>query len=78
MTLSRSAGAHTDASLRIELGGLVNPVAATAAIGPRLQLDGHPLAHGGERWTVQPKALFTEDSATINAFLQTIQDWAMP
>ncbi|BBS90766.1 hypothetical protein WP7S18C02_13810 [Klebsiella sp. WP7-S18-CRE-02] len=39
MTLSRSAGAHTDAQLRIELGGLVNPVATVPAIAPRSMLS---------------------------------------
>ncbi|MBN0756308.1 DUF1176 domain-containing protein, partial [Pseudomonas aeruginosa] len=43
MTLSRSAGAVTDASLRIELGGTGNPVATLAPIAPRLLLDGKPL-----------------------------------
>ncbi|HDG1682429.1 TPA: DUF1176 domain-containing protein [Kluyvera ascorbata] len=74
MTLSRSAGAHTDAQLRIELGGLVNPVAAVPAIEPRLLLDGQPLKLTGEHWKVQPKLLTTGDSVTIDAFLQQIQD----
>lgn len=74
MTLSRSAGAHTDAQLRIELGGLVNPVAAVPAIEPRLLLDGKPLKLGGEHWKIQPKLLSTGDSVTIDAFLQQIQD----
>ncbi|STV87353.1 Protein of uncharacterised function (DUF1176) [Klebsiella michiganensis] len=42
MTLTRSAGAATSASLRIELGGVGNPVAALAPIAPRLRLDGKP------------------------------------
>ena len=74
MTLSRSAGAHTDAQLRIELGGLVNPVAAVPAIEPRLLLDGKPLKLSGEHWKVQPKLLTTGDSVTIDAFLQQVQD----
>lgn len=74
MTLSRSAGAHTDAQLRIELGGLVNPVAAVPAIEPRLLLDGKPLKLSGEHWKVQPKILTTGDSVTIDAFLQQVQD----
>lgn len=74
MTLSRSAGAHTDEQLRIELGGLVNPVAAVPAIEPRLLLDGKPLKLNGEHWKVQPKLLTTGDGATIDAFLQQIQD----
>lgn len=74
MTLSRSAGAHMDAALRIELGGLVNPVAAVPPIAPRLLLDDKPLQRGEEHWKVQPKLLATEDSATIDAFLQQVQD----
>ncbi len=68
MTLSRSAGAHMDAALRIELGGLVNPVAAVPPIAPRLLLDDKPLQRGEEHWKVQPKLLATDDSATIDAF----------
>lgn len=74
MTLSRSAGAHTDTQLHIALGGLVNPVAAVPPIEPRLLLDGKPLKLNGEHWKVQPKLLSTGDSATIAAFLQQIQD----
>lgn len=44
MTLSRSAGAHTDAVLRIERGGLKSPDASEGEIAPRLLLDGEPLA----------------------------------
>lgn len=40
MTLSRSAGAKTDASLRIDLGGLSDPSVKEPAIAPRLLLDG--------------------------------------
>ncbi|VTN10749.1 Protein of uncharacterised function (DUF1176) [Raoultella terrigena] len=74
MTLSRSAGAATDASLRIELGGVGNPVAALAPIGPRLLLDGKPLALVDKRWQVADKLLKTGDSATIDAFLQQVQE----
>lgn len=36
MTLSRSAGAHTDAVLRIELGGLETSTVKESDIAPRL------------------------------------------
>lgn len=46
MTLSRSAGAKTDALLRIDLGGLATPDPKQPAIAPRLLLDGEPLQLG--------------------------------
>lgn len=74
MTLSRSAGARTDAVLRIDRGGLAPPDAKEAAIAPRLLLDGKPLSFNGPHWRVSPWHLMTGDPATITAFLQTIQD----
>lgn len=74
MTLSRSAGAVTDASLRIELGGIGNPVAALAPIAPRLLLDGKPLALTDKHWLVADKLIKTGDSVTIDAFLQQVQE----
>ncbi|VUS58983.1 DUF1176 domain-containing protein [Klebsiella spallanzanii] len=73
MTLTRSAGAATNASLRIELGGVGNPVAALAPIAPRLQLDGKPLALGDKHWQIADKLLKTDDSDTIGAFLHQVQ-----
>jgi hypothetical protein len=74
MTLSRSAGAHTDAVLRIELGGLESSNVKESDIAPRLLLDGAPLSLSGEHWRVTPWQLMTDDPATISAFLQTVQD----
>lgn len=74
MTLSRSAGAKTDAVLRIELGGLATPSAGEPAIAPRLLLDGEPLALDTRHWQLSPWRLSTDDTATINAFLATIQE----
>lgn len=54
MTLSRSAGAHTDAVLRIERGGLKSPDASEGEIAPRLLLDGEPLALSGDKWRISP------------------------
>lgn len=73
MTLSRSAGAHTDAVLRIDLGGLKTPE-GEKEIAPRLLLDGHPLALNGQRWRATAWHLMTDDTATISEFLQTIQE----
>lgn len=73
MTLSRSAGAHTDAVLRIELGGLTAP-ANEKAIASRLLLEGRPLVLNGPHWRITPWQLMTDDPATISAFLQTIQE----
>lgn len=54
MTLSRSAGARTDAVLRIDRGGLAPPDAKEAAIAPRLLLDGKPLSFNSPHWRVSP------------------------
>ncbi|STL29381.1 protein [Escherichia coli] len=74
MTLSRSAGAHTDAVLRIERGGLKSPDASEGEIAPRLLLDGEPLALSGDKWRISPWLLVTDDTATITEFLQMIQE----
>lgn len=74
MTLSRSAGAHTDAVLRIDLGGLEPQDAKAADITPRLLLDGKPLPLTGEHWQITPWHVMTDDPATISAFLQAVQD----
>ena len=74
MTLSRSAGAHTDAVLRIELGGLESSSVKESDIAPRLLLDGAPLSLSGEHWRITPWQRTTDDPATISAFLQTVQD----
>ncbi|WP_097163201.1 DUF1176 domain-containing protein [Enterobacter sp. CC120223-11] len=74
MTLSRSAGAHNDSTLRIELGGPENVLPKIPPIAPRLLLDASPLKLTGERWQVTPWHLSTSDTPAINAFLQHIQD----
>ncbi|MDY1035978.1 DUF1176 domain-containing protein [Enterobacteriaceae bacterium RIT714] len=74
MTLSRSAGAKTDASLRIDLGGLTSPQTKEAPVAPRLLLDGAPLTLDAPHWKLTPWHLLTDDSATITAFLKTIQE----
>lgn len=68
MTLSRSAGARTDAVLRIDRGGLAPPDAKEAAIAPRLLLDGKPLSFNSPHWRVSPRHLMTGDPATITTF----------
>ncbi|HDW1899430.1 TPA: DUF1176 domain-containing protein, partial [Enterobacter hormaechei subsp. oharae] len=50
MTLSRSAGAKTDASLRIDLGGLSAPPVKEPDIAPRLLLDKVPLKLTSQHW----------------------------
>lgn len=74
MTLSRSAGAKTDATLRIELGGLASPAPTEPPIAPRLRLDNAPLTLKAAHWQLTPWRLATDDTATINAFLKTIQE----
>lgn len=74
MSLTRSAGAHNDSTLRIELGGPENVLPKIPPIAPRLLLDGAPLNLAGEHWQITPWHLSTGDSPTINTFLQHIQD----
>lgn len=74
MTLSRSAGAKTDASLRIDLGGLSDPSVKEPAIAPRLLLDGVPVTLERQHWQLTPWHLKTDDAATITAFLKHIQE----
>lgn len=74
MSLTRSAGAHNDSTLRIELGGPENVLPKIAAIAPRLKLDGVALKWPGEHWQITPWLISTNDSPTLNAFLQHIQD----
>ena len=74
MTLSRSAGAKTDASLRIDLGGLSSISAKEAPLAPRLRLDNAPLALDTPRWKITPWHLMTDDAAVIATFLNTIQE----
>lgn len=74
MTLSRSAGARTDAVLRIDLGGLTPPDANEADIATRLLLEGKPLTLDAQNWQISPWHLMTGDATTITSFLQTIQE----
>ncbi len=74
MTLSRSAGAHTDASLRIELGGLEPHSTKPSPVASRFLLDGQPLKLTSPRWRSEPLRVMTSDGATVSAFLAHIQD----
>lgn len=74
MTLSRSAGAKTDASLRIELGGLSRASGKEAPIAQRLLLDNARLTLNTPRWQISPLRLMTDDAVTVTQFLKTIQE----
>ena len=74
MSLSRSAGAKTDASLRIDLGGLSAPPVKEPDIAPRLLLDNVPLKLTSQHWQLTPWYLKTDDTGTITTFLKTIQE----
>ena len=74
MTLSRSAGAKTDATLRIDLGGLADPAVKEADIAPRLVLDKVPLKLDRQHRQLTPWHLKSDDAATITAFLKNIQE----
>ncbi|MEB7342416.1 DUF1176 domain-containing protein [Enterobacter hormaechei] len=74
MSLSRTAGAKTDASLRIDLGGLSAPPVKEPDIAPRLLLDNVPLKLTSQHWQLTPWHLKTDDTGTITTFLKTIQE----
>lgn len=74
MTLSRSAGAHVDVNLRIDLGTLDNAADSAPPVADRMLLDGEPLALGAGKWQITPHHLRTDDPDTINAFLARIQE----
>lgn len=74
MTLGRSAGAHTDAALRIDLGGKDVTPTQEPPVAPRLRLDDSPSPLATERWQITPWHLMTDDASVITAFLQTIQE----
>ena len=74
MSLSRSAGAKTDASLRIDLGGLSATPVKEPDIAPRLLLDNVPLKLTSQHWQLTPWHLKTDDTGTITTFLKTIQE----
>ncbi len=74
MTLERSAGARTDARLRIDYGGIDAPITKAPPIAGRLYLDGQPLALTSDRWQITPWHLVTEDTEAITRFLQKIQE----
>ena len=74
MSLSRSAGAKTDACLRIDLGGLSAPPVKEPDIAPRLLLDNVPLKLTSQHWQLAPWHLKTDDTGTITTFLKTIQE----
>ncbi|RPH21037.1 DUF1176 domain-containing protein [Buttiauxella warmboldiae] len=72
MTLTRSAGAHTDATLRIDLGNMTTAEAKTPPIAPRLAVDGEPLRLDLAKWQETPHHLKTSDADSINGFLEQV------
>ncbi|WP_437886997.1 DUF1176 domain-containing protein [Phytobacter sp. V91] len=74
MTIGRSAGAHTDAALRIDLGGKGLTPTSEPPVAPRLRLDDAPLVLATDHWQITPWHLMTDDAATITAFLKSIQE----
>lgn len=73
MTLSRSAGAHTDVEMRIEKGNFSQPVSDSNPIAPRLLLDGNPFFPTGAKWQITPRRLINNEPLTITAFLAQIE-----
>lgn len=74
MTLERSAGARTDATLRIDFGSKAGPPVKEPPIAPRLLLDESPLQLAAEQWQITPWHLVTDNAGVITAFLKTIQE----
>lgn len=74
MTLSRGAGARTDTVLRIDYGGIDRSVTQAAPLAPALLLDEKPLVPDAKHWRITPLHLFTDDGATIDAFLNEIRE----
>ncbi|WP_183270144.1 DUF1176 domain-containing protein [Buttiauxella sp. A111] len=72
MTLTRSAGAHTDASLRIDLGNMTATDMKAPPIAPHLLVDGEPLMLDLTKWQVTPHHLKTGDADAINGFLDKV------
>lgn len=72
MTLTRSAGAHTDATLRIDLGNMNAVETKEPPIAPRLLVDGEPLVLDLTHWQVLPHHLKTGDADAINSFLDKV------
>lgn len=74
MTLGRSAGARTDATLRIDLGGKDAPPVKESPIADRLLLDEQPLKLTATHWQLSPWHLMTDNAVGITDFLKTIQE----
>ncbi|MEL4015173.1 DUF1176 domain-containing protein [Dryocola clanedunensis] len=74
MTLTRSAGAHPDVNLRIDLGNLATAESNAPPIAARLLVDGAALLLNKEKWQETSHHLVTGDAETINALLETIGD----
>lgn len=72
MTLSRSPGARTDVTLRIDLGNIDNAISNPVILASGMQLDGENLVLDG-KWRATPHHLYTDDARTITGLLEKIQ-----
>lgn len=72
MTLTRSAGAHTDATLRIDLGNMTTTEIKAPSIAPHLLVEGAPLVLDLAKWQETPHHLKTGDADAINSFLDKV------
>ncbi|AYN29390.1 putative exported protein [Buttiauxella ferragutiae ATCC 51602] len=72
MTLTRSAGAHTDATLRIDLGNMTTADMTALPIASQLLVDGELLVLDAEKWQITPHHLKTGDADAINGFLEKV------
>ncbi|NIF30773.1 DUF1176 domain-containing protein [Enterobacter sp. Cy-643] len=74
MTITRSAGARTDASLRIDLGNMESADVKVPPVAPRLRLDGVPLVIQPNEWKISPHHLMTNNPAAINGLQGAIMN----
>lgn len=72
MTITRGAGARTDANLRIDLGNMESADVKVPPVAPRLRLDDTPLVIQPNEWKVSPHHLMTNNPEAINALLNAI------
>lgn len=72
MTIARSAGAHTDVHLRIDLGKMGTAEIDAPSIAPRLLVDGEPLALDRAKWQERPHHLITHNAGAITTLLEKV------
>jgi len=78
MTLTRSAGAHTDATLRIDLGNMTTTEVKSPPIAQQLLVDGEPLTLDLAKWQVTPHHLKTGDGYEVGEVEKVFELYMSP